>query len=69
VGTVSLRARKAEAALMSGELDAAVHALGEDLHPNDDLQASAAVKTHLAGVLLRRVARQLAAAPGAERRA
>ena len=30
-----------------------------DLDPPDDVQASGAVKTHLAGVLLRRVARQL----------
>jgi CO/xanthine dehydrogenase FAD-binding subunit len=35
--------------------------LGEDLHPSEDIQASAAVKLHLAGVLLRRVAKQLAA--------
>jgi carbon-monoxide dehydrogenase medium subunit len=36
-----------------------VRALAQDLNPPDDVQASGAVKTHLAGVLLRRVARQL----------
>jgi CO/xanthine dehydrogenase FAD-binding subunit len=30
-----------------------------DLEPQDDVQASAATKKHLAGVLLRRVAKQL----------
>jgi carbon-monoxide dehydrogenase medium subunit len=30
-----------------------------DLNPHDDVQATAAVKKHLAGVLLRRVAAQL----------
>jgi aerobic carbon-monoxide dehydrogenase medium subunit len=57
VGVTALRARKAEAALASGNVDAAVAAL--DLDPQDDVQASAAVKKHLAGVLLRRVAKQL----------
>jgi carbon-monoxide dehydrogenase medium subunit len=57
VGVTALRARKAEAALASGNVDAAVAAL--DLNPQDDVQASAAVKKHLAGVLLRRVAKQL----------
>jgi carbon-monoxide dehydrogenase medium subunit len=38
-------------------VDAAVAAL--DLDPQDDVQATAAVKKHLAGVLLRRVAKQL----------
>ena len=45
------------------DIDAAVHALAQDLNPPDDVQASGAVKTHLAGVLLRRVARQLDRAP------
>ena len=36
----------------------AVEAL-PDLDPPDDVQASGAVKKHLAGVLLRRVAKQL----------
>jgi carbon-monoxide dehydrogenase medium subunit len=57
VGATPVRARKAEAALAGGNVDAAVAAL--DLDPQDDLQASAAVKKHLAGVLLRRVATQL----------
>ena len=42
---------------MDGNVDAAVKAL--DLEPNDDVQATAKVKKHLAGVLLRRVAGQL----------
>ncbi len=57
VGATPMRARKAEAALAGGNVDAAVAAL--DLDPPDDLQASAATKKHLAGVLLRRVAVQL----------
>ncbi|MFI4971766.1 MAG: FAD binding domain-containing protein [Hyphomicrobiales bacterium] len=57
VGATAMRAKKAEAALASGNVDAAVAAL--DLDPQGDVQASAAVKKHLAGVLLRRVATQL----------
>jgi carbon-monoxide dehydrogenase medium subunit len=57
VGNTPVRAKKAEAALASGNIDAAVAAL--DLDPNDDVQATAKVKKHLAGVLLRRVAKQL----------
>ncbi len=57
VGATAVRAKKAEAALVGGNVDAAVAAL--DLEPQDDVQASAAVKKHLAGVLLRRVAKQL----------
>jgi carbon-monoxide dehydrogenase medium subunit len=57
VGATPLRAGKAEAALARGDVDGAVAAL--DLEPPDDLQATAAVKKHLAGVLLRRVAGQL----------
>jgi aerobic carbon-monoxide dehydrogenase medium subunit len=57
VGATPLRARKAEAALASGNVDAAVAAL--DLDPQDDVQATAKVKKYLAGVLLRRVAQQL----------
>jgi carbon-monoxide dehydrogenase medium subunit len=62
VGSTPVRARKAEAVL-SGctiddkRLDAAVAAL--DLDPHDDVQATAAVKKYLAGILLRRVAKQL----------
>jgi hypothetical protein len=40
---------KAEAALASGSIDAAVAAL--DLDPNDDVMATARLKKHLAGVL------------------
>jgi carbon-monoxide dehydrogenase medium subunit len=57
VGSTPLRARKAEAALTNGNVDAAIAAL--DLEPQDDVQATGAVKKHLAGVLLRRVATQL----------
>jgi carbon-monoxide dehydrogenase medium subunit len=57
VGDTPVRATKAEAALEKGDVEAAVKAL--DLDPNDDVQATAAVKKHLAGVLLRRVAAQL----------
>jgi carbon-monoxide dehydrogenase medium subunit len=57
VGATPVRAKKAEAALAGGNVDAAVAAL--DLEPQDDVQATAAVKKHLAGVLLRRVAVQL----------
>jgi carbon-monoxide dehydrogenase medium subunit len=57
VGATPVRVRKAEAALASGNVDAAVTAL--DLDPQDDVQATSATKKHLAGVLLRRVAVQL----------
>jgi carbon-monoxide dehydrogenase medium subunit len=57
VGDTPSRARKAEDALASGDVDAAVAAL--DLQPHDDVIATAATKKHLAGVLLRRVAKQL----------
>jgi carbon-monoxide dehydrogenase medium subunit len=59
VGSTPVRARNAEAALAGGDVDAAVGALASDLDPPDDVQASGAVKMHLAGVLLRRVAKQL----------
>jgi len=57
VGNTPVRTKKAELALASGNIDAAVDAL--DLDPHDDVQATAKVKKHLAGVLLRRVAKQL----------
>jgi carbon-monoxide dehydrogenase medium subunit len=61
VGTTPMRAKKAEAALNGAvddkTIDAAIDAL--DLDPPDDVQATGAVKKHLAGVLLRRVAKQL----------
>ena len=44
-------------AFARGDVDAAVSAL--DLEPHDDVQATAKVKKHLAGVLLRRVASQM----------
>jgi aerobic carbon-monoxide dehydrogenase medium subunit len=59
VGTTPVRAREAERALAQGDVDAAVSALTQDLNPSDDVHASGAVKIHLAGVLLRRVAHQL----------
>jgi carbon-monoxide dehydrogenase medium subunit len=62
VGATPVRARKAEAALADGNLDGAVKALGSDLNPSDDVQANASVKRYLAGVLLTRVAKQLAEA-------
>ena len=57
VGAAPLRAKKSEAALADGGIEEAVAAL--DLDPPDDVQATGAVKKHLAGVLLRRVAGQL----------
>jgi carbon-monoxide dehydrogenase medium subunit len=59
VGATPVRAKKAEGALAGGKPEDAVHALAADLNPSDDVQATGAVKKHLAGVLLRRVAKQL----------
>ena len=59
VGATPVRARKSETTLAKGDIDGAVALL--DLDPHDDVQATAKVKKHLAGVLLRRVARQLMA--------
>jgi aerobic carbon-monoxide dehydrogenase medium subunit len=64
VGSTPIRAWHAEAALAGGAIDetrigAAVAALADDLDPPDDIQATSAVKRHLAGVLLRRVVSQL----------
>jgi aerobic carbon-monoxide dehydrogenase medium subunit len=59
VGNTPVRAKKAESALTNGNIDDAVKALAADLDPQDDVQASGATKKHLAGVLLRRVAKQL----------
>jgi carbon-monoxide dehydrogenase medium subunit len=61
VGDRPVRAKKAESALAHGDVDGAVAAL--DLAPQDDVQATAKVKKHLAGVLLRRVAKQLMEEP------
>jgi carbon-monoxide dehydrogenase medium subunit len=63
VGNVPLRARKAETKLTEGNIDEAVQALAADLDPSGDVQATGATKMHLAGVLLRRVARQLMSEP------
>ena len=57
VANTPLRVTKSEAALTRGDIDGAVAAL--DLNPHDDIQATGAVKKHLAGALLRRVAAQL----------
>jgi aerobic carbon-monoxide dehydrogenase medium subunit len=62
VGNTPVRAIEAETALTGGPIDdkrleVAVAAL--DLEPHDDVQATAPVKRHLAGVLLKRVAKQL----------
>jgi carbon-monoxide dehydrogenase medium subunit len=59
VGNVPLRAKKAETKITEGNIDDAVKALAADLDPSGDVQATGATKKHLAGVLLRRVARQL----------
>jgi carbon-monoxide dehydrogenase medium subunit len=59
VGATPVRAKGAETALAAGNIDAAVSALSNDLNPSGDVQATAATKRHLAGVLLRRVAKQL----------
>ena len=63
VAATPVRARSAETALAEGDVEAAVSALDADLEPSDDMHASSEVKSHLAGVLLRRVARQLGRAP------
>ena len=59
VGLAALRAKKAEAALAGGDIEAAVKSLDAALDPPDDIQEKRSVKKHLAGVLLRRVAAQL----------
>jgi aerobic carbon-monoxide dehydrogenase medium subunit len=63
VGPTPVRARNAESALADGDVEAAVSALADDLDPPDDVQASGALKAHLAGVLLRRVVGQLGRVP------
>jgi carbon-monoxide dehydrogenase medium subunit len=59
VDLTPVRAKGAESALASGDVDKAVAALASDLDPPDDVQEAGPVKKHLAGVLLRRVAAQL----------
>jgi aerobic carbon-monoxide dehydrogenase medium subunit len=66
VGAKPVQAQAAAAAIEGSEIDdaaivAAKEALADDLEPVGDLQASAATKLHLAGVLTARVLRQLAA--------
>ena len=68
VGNVPLRAKKAETRLTEGNIDEAVKALDADLDPSSDVQATGATKRHLAGVLLRRVAKQLMERPVEARR-
>jgi carbon-monoxide dehydrogenase medium subunit len=60
VGATPVRAKNTESALLHGDIEAAVQSLGSDLDPHDDVQADAATKMHLAGVLLRRAVKQLA---------
>lgn len=62
VGLTPVRARNAETELAKGNIDAAVKAAAADLDPPDDIQETGAVKKHLAGVLLRRVAAQMTGA-------
>ena len=63
VGATPVRAQRAESALSNGaSADEAAATLASSLAPSDDVQASGAIKRHLAGVLLRRVATQLAEA-------
>jgi carbon-monoxide dehydrogenase medium subunit len=57
VGTTAVRALASERALSQGDIEAAVASL--DFAPADDIHATGAVRKHLAGVLLRRVAQQL----------
>jgi len=59
VGVTPVRAKAAEGELAGGDVEAAVAALEDDLNPTDDVHASAAARQHLAGVLLKRVAKQL----------
>jgi aerobic carbon-monoxide dehydrogenase medium subunit len=66
VGAKPVHAQAAGAAIEGSEIDdasiaAAKEALADDLEPVGDLQASAATKLHLAGILTARVLWQLAA--------
>jgi carbon-monoxide dehydrogenase medium subunit len=56
VGDRPVLARAAGAALAAGDVPGAVAALSRDLDPPGDLQATPAMRLHLAGVLLRRAA-------------
>ena len=59
VGATPVRARQAETALTNGDIESAVKALGHDLDPPSDVHSTSATKRHLAGVLLRKIAKQL----------
>jgi carbon-monoxide dehydrogenase medium subunit len=59
VDITPVRAKGAEDALAAGDIDKAAAALASDLDPLDDVQETGAVKRHLAGVLLRHVAKQM----------
>jgi carbon-monoxide dehydrogenase medium subunit len=59
VGPKPLLAEGAMAALDSGDLNAAVETLLEEIDPPSDTQASAAYRKHLIGVLLRRAVARL----------
>jgi len=61
VGATPVRARKAETALTNGDIEGAVKALSGDLDPPSDVHSTGATKKHLAGVLLRKIAKQLSA--------
>lgn len=65
VGSTPVRARRAEAILASDAMciAEAVAVLDRDLDPSGDAHASAALKRHLAGVLLRRVVGRLTERP------
>lgn len=54
VGSTPVLCEGAMAALDDGDVDAAVTALGREIDPPSDTQASAAYRRHLVGVLLRR---------------
>lgn len=58
VGDTPVLATRAMAALVVGDIDAAVAALADDLDPPGDIHGSAAYRLHLAGVLLRRAVAQ-----------
>lgn len=65
VGPTPMRARNAEGALIGGPLsyeriEAAQHALAQDLDPGDTEETSAAMRMHLARVLLGRLLARLA---------
>jgi aerobic carbon-monoxide dehydrogenase medium subunit len=68
VGPVPVRARTAEAAITGGMLDAAAirraqAALADDFDPQDDEEVPAAMRLHLARVLLGRLLVRIAEAP------